>query len=282
MGKVMAFMYRGDIPDSYRKSLEDDPSIRLPLSQRFPTTDNFLTTLLGEPKTISLSDGTTVTTDVVTNEEKWAILLKKQAALIQPYNTSTCNDYAEVIAEVDVYAAADKLEIPALKDVAMNKVNDWLELELQAGSPLSNDFRACAIYVLREHKDFAASFIALCARYLLVVEEDAALKSLLEAQHPLPWNAMISVRLQWAKEVRHQRKELDLSQRQVYTLKNHINQQEKATKDVDEDLQSEVKKLSESLNWLEAAWSLLKTRYLSWRILLEIYSKSYWWRRYQP
>jgi hypothetical protein len=84
LGKVLTFMYRGDIPESYRKSLVSNPSAHFPLNQEFPLTDKFLTTVKGKPAPVELNDGTTTITDTVTNKEKWAIMLKKQAELKIP------------------------------------------------------------------------------------------------------------------------------------------------------------------------------------------------------
>ncbi|EXJ58076.1 hypothetical protein A1O7_05500 [Cladophialophora yegresii CBS 114405] len=247
LGKVLTFVYHGDIPDSYRKTLESNAFSHLPLHQKFPITDKFLTTVKGKPITVDLNDGTTRTTDTVTNKQKWAIMLAKQAALKDPYDMEACRGYAEVISEVDLYFAAEKLEIPALKGVAMGKVSAWFEAELQAGLPLSCDFCTCATYVLREHREFAKSFIGVCAKYLPVVEKDSALVALIEELHPMTWNAMMSVRQEWAARLRETIQDLEKSKEQLSALETRNLQQKSEAEDSKKLLKSQVETLSRYL-----------------------------------
>src|SRR6201996_7268833 len=247
LGKILTFMYHGDIPESYRRSLESNASTHLPLNQKFPATDKFLTTVKGKPTTISLNDGSTRTTGTVTNKEKWAIMLGKQAALKEPYDIVACKDYGEVIFEIDLYAVAEKLEVLALKEVAMNKVSAWFEVGLQAGLPLSNEFRTCAIYVLRGHHDFAQSFVGLSAKHFSVIEKDSALASLIEELHPISWNAMKSVRRQWSTELEQYREDLEKSKEQVSTLISRLGQEKVMSGDFEKALESQTETLSKSL-----------------------------------
>ncbi|OCT51036.1 hypothetical protein CLCR_08647 [Cladophialophora carrionii] len=252
LGKTLTFIYHGDIPESYRKSLVSNTFSHLPLYQKFPITDKFLTTVRGKPMTVDLIDGTTRTTDTVTNKQKWAIMLSNQAALKDPYDMETCRDYAEVISEVDLYFAAEKLEIPALKGIAMDKVSAWFEVELQAGFPFSCDFRTCAIYVLREHREFAKLFIGVCAKYLPVVMNDSALVSLIEELHPMTWNAMMSVQHQWAARLGEAIQDLEKSKEHVSALETRHLQQKSASENFEKILESKVETLSRSLASAEA------------------------------
>ncbi len=229
------------------------PSIRLQLSQKFPTTDRLLTSLPGNPKVANLNDGASATTDSVTNEGKWVILLQKQAALIQPYHTTACKDYAEVMSEVEVYKAADQLAMKALKDVAMNKVNAWFEDGLQSGVPLSNEFRQCASEVVLEHKDFATLLFAICTKYLPVVEGDPALNSLLDAQNPVAWNVMVAVSHQWKEEVKQQQYELETRKNRIWLLTEHTNKQKTVVEGFEQRHKSQVETLSAPLALAESS-----------------------------
>jgi hypothetical protein len=258
LGKILAFIYN-DIPESYRKSIASNASAHLPLHQKFPITDKFLTTVKGKPVIVNLNDGTSKTTDSVTNKEKWAIMLGKQAALKDPYDTVACNDYAEVISEVDLYVAAEKLEILALKEIAMRKVLAWFEVELQTGLPLSGDFRTCAVFVLREHKEFAKSFIGVCARHLPVVEEDSALVSLIEELHPMTWSAMMSVRHQWTSQLEETLLDREKIRDQLSALKTDNLHQKSMSEDREKVLMSQVEIWKRYLELAESRAAALQT-----------------------
>ena len=201
-------MYRGDISESYRKTLASSASAKLTLSQKFPVTDKLVSDVLGKPVTVTLNDGTIKTTDTLTNKEKWAIMLRMQSELKDQYHVVACKDYTEAILEIELIVVAEKLEIPELKEIAMNKVSGWFENELKAGLPLSNDLRASAIHVLREHADLANAFIGPCARYLAVVEKDDELTTLIKKMQPITWNAMMSIQGYWATQTKQQQEEL--------------------------------------------------------------------------
>ncbi|KIW66322.1 hypothetical protein PV04_05658 [Phialophora macrospora] len=259
LGKILTFIYHGDIPEFYQKSLASDVSAHLPLYQKFLITNKFLTTVKGKPITVNLNDGTTKTTDTVTNKEKWAIMLGKQAALKDPYNMVACKDHAEVISEVDLYVAAEKLEILSLKEIAMRKVSARFEIEIQAGLPLSDDFRTCAIYVLREHKEFAKSFIGTCAKYLPVVQQDSTLVSLIAELHPMTWNAMMSVRHQWTTQLEETLLDREKVREQLSALETRNIQQKSASEEFEKVLISQVETLSRSLASAESRADTTRT-----------------------
>ncbi|KIW32841.1 uncharacterized protein PV07_04357 [Cladophialophora immunda] len=231
--KVLTFMYTGDIPDSFRNALA--ASDQRPLNEKFPVTDAFLVTVQGKPATVSLSNGSLTTVDTITNADKWAKSMAKQALNKDPYDTLPCQHPDEVFAELNVYIVAKQLEIQSLKGVCVQKIIAWFERELHVGLSLSEDFRISA-----------GLFFRLCATHLLVVEQESALRSVLEKCNPSLWEVMMSVRNQWQKELKDQRDELQKSKDQVSAFKTDLDRQKNASRDLDKAYQSRMEALEKS------------------------------------
>ncbi|OQU95440.1 BTB/POZ domain-containing protein [Cladophialophora immunda] len=228
--KVLTFMYTGDIPDSCRNALA--ASDQRPLNEKFPLTDAFLVTVQGKPATVSLSNGSLTTVDTITNANKWAKFMAKQALNKDPYDTLPCQHPDEVFAE--------------LNGVCVQKIIAWFERELHVGLSLSEDFRISAGYILRTYEDFTQPFFRLCATHLPVVEQESALTSVLEKCNPSLWEVMMSVRKQWQKELKDQRDELQKSKDQVSALKTDLDKQKNASRDLDKAYQSRMEALEKS------------------------------------
>ncbi|EXJ69017.1 uncharacterized protein A1O5_07952 [Cladophialophora psammophila CBS 110553] len=249
--KVLTFMYTGDIPETFQSSLA--ASAKLPLNEKFPATDAFLVTLTvnAKPTTVNLNDGSSKAVDTMTNSDKWAILMAKQALMKDPYDTLPCKNSDEVFLELNIYLVAKQLEINPLKKIAMQKIVAWFENELGAGLPLSEDFHAWAGCILRAYEDFTKPFFGLCAAHLPVVEKDSALTSLLEKCNPNFWEMMMCVRTQWKNELTEQRHELQKSKEQIVDLKTITKQQMAAAADLEKAYQTKTEFLGKSLSLAE-------------------------------
>lgn len=174
-------------------------------------------------------------------------MLNKQAAMTDPFDMVACKDYAEVMFEMDLYNAAEKLGILALKEVAINKASNWFEAEMQTELPLSTDLQTCAIYVLREHGEFAKAFIGICAKYLPIIEKDQKLASSIEELHPLAWSAMMAVRSQWTEEVKQYRDDLEKSKKHISTLKTSIKDRQTRPGQSESEVKERIESMTRSL-----------------------------------
>ena len=247
LGRVLAFIYRGDIPESYQRLIAFNPAAHLPLDKKFPGADEYLTAMNGKPTTIKLNDGTTKVQDATTNKEKWPHMLGEQAALAQPYPVLSCENLAEVMLEIHVYSVAGDLEMPSLEATAMGKVSAWFETQLQTGLPVSNGFRACASYILRGDTDFVKPFLSACTRYLPVIEADDVLCSLIEETHPLAWTVMCSARALWKSESKQLQEALDTSKEKLQKIESSHPEPGEIPGDLEEVLKSQVEAMSRSL-----------------------------------
>ncbi|OAG43939.1 hypothetical protein AYO21_01791 [Fonsecaea monophora] len=243
--KVLTFMYRGDIPESFQSTLA--ASTQFPLGEKFPSTDAFLVTIQGKPTTVNLLDGSTKTMDTITNTDKWAILMAKQALIRDPYDIRPCINSDEIFPELNVYLVAKQLEIGPLKDVSVQKIITWFEKELRTGCPLSEDFHVWAGYIFRAYDDFIQPFFRICALHIPVVEKDTSLVSLLGKCNSSLWEGMLSVRAQWQKDLVNKREELQKTKDQCLVLKVDAEKQKAAFRDQETVYKSKMEELRKSL-----------------------------------
>ncbi|KIW81082.1 hypothetical protein Z517_04105 [Fonsecaea pedrosoi CBS 271.37] len=225
--KVLTFMYRDDIPESFQSTLA--ASTQFPLGEKFPSTDAFLVTIRGKPVTVNLLGGSTKTMDTITNADKWAILMAKQALI------------------KDTYDVCPSTRNWTPKGHLRAKIITWFEKELRTGCPLSEDFHVWAGYILRAYDDFIQPFFRICALHIPVVEKDTSLVTLLRQCNSSLWEGMLSVRAQWQKDLVNKREELQKTRDQCLVLKVDAEKQKAASRDQEKLHKSKMEELQKSL-----------------------------------
>jgi predicted nucleic acid-binding Zn-ribbon protein len=192
------------------------------LDKRFPNIDKFLTTVK-----VNLASGpgdhtSLAAPEAVSHKQKWAVLIAKQKSLEEPYNSLPCDNPAMVMAELEVFSAAKKLAIESLQATVVEKVSAWFEKELQRGSPLSSDLHSLSDSALHKDPAFVSSFVALCADYLPLVEQDRRITSLLMELDPYSWKLLCCVRSQWKTQCDIQESMIKQNKEQIQTCETQL------------------------------------------------------------
>lgn len=161
--------------------------------------------------------------DTITNPQKWSVLIGNQCQIKVFYDEKACNDSAEVYEELDILAAAQHLDILALKNSATRKVMAWIEKELQSAPPLSEDLYKVTDFVLRKEKSFVKPFFSLYAKFFPTIGMNLSLSTLLKDLDKDTFDMFAELHSQWMNERNRLDEELEQNTRKATILETEVN-----------------------------------------------------------
>ncbi|EXJ90532.1 hypothetical protein A1O1_03635 [Capronia coronata CBS 617.96] len=252
--KVLTFLYRGDtsdFPPLHQTAFKCVPPTLEYFANTFPNTDKFLTTVVGKPVPKSSVSIPSAGPDMIGNRDKWAVLIGKQRVMGNLYEEKTCTNLAEVSKEMDIFAAAQQLDMAALKELAMKKVFAWFEKELRLGTPLSEELNKVAELVLRKEKSFVKPFFRLYAKFFPTVGMNLTFSRLMRELDRDTFDMLAELHSQWTTERSRLDEALEQTTRKAADLEVEVNLL-KAQKASSETQQKDLENLKEALKISQA------------------------------
>jgi hypothetical protein len=180
--RVLAFMYRGAVPEGFENRVESASAGRS-LGERLPLVDAILATRA--KRSVTNHQGNTPgTTTPSTTPANWATILEDQATLDKSYNLLLCVDEMDIAAETDVFAAAESLGLDSLKRVVLRKISTWIEKVVKADLPLSGNSCNVMHELLRSDTVIIDTVLHVLTQYPGAVNTDKSLCGMIEELFP--------------------------------------------------------------------------------------------------